>query len=163
MRDVHGSTRRTLVISVEQDSRSCDETFATAASLGLAEYVSVVHAPLERQMLGERETICYRLTGELQSLFTQLLPDFVFIDGPGPTTDPLSRFGTLPLCRQFVAPGSPFYLDDALRDRELEVGRLWSAIPGISVEGIYFVGHGLLTGRIGGVIGDNEQQVHATT
>jgi Methyltransferase domain len=148
MREVHGSTARTLVISVEEDSRSCEETFATAASLGLAEYVSIVHAPLERQILGGRETICYRLTGESRSLLAHQVPDFIFIDGPGPTTDPLSRFGTLPLCRQSVAPGSPFYLDDALRDRELEVGGLWSTIPGISVEGIYFVGHGLLAGRI---------------
>jgi predicted O-methyltransferase YrrM len=150
MREVHGSASRTLVISVEEDSRACEETYATAASLGLAELVSIVHAPLERQMIEGKETVCYRLTGELRSLIAYAHPDFVFVDGPAPTTDPLSRFGTLPLCRKLVAPGSPFYLDDALRDRELEVGRLWSAIPNISVEGVFFVGHGVLTGRIEG-------------
>jgi Methyltransferase domain len=150
MREVHGAESRTLVITVEEDAHSCEETYATVGSLGLAEHVSIVHAPLERQMIDGRETVCYRLTSELQAHLAGSLPDFVFVDGPAPTADPLSRFGTLPLCRQFVASGSPFFLDDALRDRELEVGRLWSATPGISVEGIFFVGHGLLTGRIEG-------------
>lgn len=148
MREAHGSAARTLVITVEEDAHSCEETYETVASLGLAEHVSIVHAPLERQMIHGRETVCYRLTGELRALLARSLPDFVFVDGPAPTADPLSRFGTLPLCRQFVASGSPFYLDDALRDRELQVGRLWSTIPGISVQGILFVGHGLLAGRI---------------
>jgi hypothetical protein len=154
MRELHGSPKRTFVVSVEEDGRCCEETFATAASLGLADHVSIVHAPLVRQMIAGRETICYRLTGELLSLLSNFHPDFVFIDGPGPTDDPLSRFGTIPLCQQFIAPGSPFYLDDALRDRELEVGRLWSTIPGISIEGVVFVGRGLLTGRIEGMMLD---------
>jgi hypothetical protein len=148
MREVHGPASGTLVVTVEEDARRCEETYAMAASMELAEHVSVVHAPLERQMIEGRETVCYRLTSELQSLLGNSHPDFVFIDGPGPTEDPLSRFGTLPLCREFLAPGSPFYLDDALRDRELEVGRLWSTVPGISVKGVYLVGHGLLTGRL---------------
>jgi predicted O-methyltransferase YrrM len=150
MREVHGSVNRTFVITVEEDSNRREETYARAASLGLAKHVSLVHAPLKRQMLKGRETICYQLTGELRSLLVHQPPEFVFIDGPGPTQDRLSRYGTLPLCQEFVAPGSSFYLDDALRDRELEAGRLWSAIPGISVQGLFFVGHGLLTGRIGG-------------
>jgi hypothetical protein len=148
MREAHGSPSRTLVITVEEDAHSCEKTYSTVASLGLAEYVSIVHAPLEKQIIDGRDTICYRLTSELRVLLARSLPDFVFIDGPAPTTDPLSRFGTVPLCREFVASDSPFYLDDALRDRELEVGRLWSALPGITVGGIFFVGHGLLTGRI---------------
>jgi hypothetical protein len=147
MREVHGSASRTFVVTLEEDARRCEETYATAASLGLAEHVSIVHAPLKRQMIEGRETLSYRLTGELQSLLAHLQPNFVFIDSPGPTTDPLSRFGTLPLFLEFVAPGSPFYLDDALRDRELEVGQLWSTIPGISVQRVIFIGHGLLTGR----------------
>jgi hypothetical protein len=147
MRDLHGPARRIFVVAIEEDDRRCEESYAIATSLGLGEHVSIVYAPLESQIIEGRETVCYRLTGELRSLLAHRLPDFVFIDGPGPTTDPLSRFGTLPLCRQFVGPGSSFYLDDALRDRELEVGRLWSKTPGISVEGMFFVGHGLLTGR----------------
>jgi hypothetical protein len=150
MREVHGSGRRTFVISVEEDAHSCEETYARLASLGLAEHVSIVHAPLDKQMIDGRETICYRFTSGLRALLARSLPDFVFIDGPGPTADPFSRFGTLPLCRQFVVPGSPFYLDDALRDNELEVGRLWSALTSISVGGVVFVGHGVLTGRIQG-------------
>jgi predicted O-methyltransferase YrrM len=150
MRGVRPSASGTLVVTIEEDARLCEETYATAASLGLAEHISIVHAPLERQMIEGRETVCYRLTGELRSLLAHPHPDFVFIDGPAPSTDPLSRFGTLPLVQEFVSPGSPFYLDDALRDRELEVGRLWSTMPNISVEGIFFVGHGLLTGRIEG-------------
>jgi hypothetical protein len=147
MRELHHPVSRRFVIAVEEDYRRCEEAYATATSLGLGEHVTIVHAPLEQQMIEGRETVCYRLTDELRSLLAHPLPDFVFIDGPGPTTDPLARFGTLPLCRQFVGPGASFYLDDALRDRELEVGRLWSTTPGIAVEGIFFVGHGLLTGR----------------
>ena len=150
MRELHGSASRTLVISIEEDAQSCEKSLSTAASLGVAEHVSIVHAPLEKQMIEGRETICYRLSRELRTLLAESPPDFLFIDGPGPTTDPLARFGTILLCRQFLAPGSPFYLDDALRDRELEVGQLWSTMSGISIEGIVFVGHGLLTGRIEG-------------
>jgi hypothetical protein len=163
MREVHGSANRIFVITVEEDSRRREETYATAASLGLAKHVSLVHAPLKRQMLEGRETVCYQLTRELRSLLMHQLPNFVFIDGPGPTHDRLSRYGTVPLCREFVAPGSPFYLDDALRDRELEVGQLWSTIPGISVQGIFFVGHGLLTGRIGEAKCDREERWLAVT
>jgi hypothetical protein len=149
MREVHGSTNQTFVVTVEENAHSCEETSATVACLGLTKHVSIVHAPLERQTIEGRETVCYRLTSELRSLLAHSLPDFVFVDGPGPTGDPLSRFGTLPLCRPFLAHGSSFYLDDALRDRELEVGRLWSTIPGFSIKGVFFIGHGLLTGRIG--------------
>jgi predicted O-methyltransferase YrrM len=149
MREVHGLAGRPLVVTIEEDADRCAETYATAARLGLAEHISVVHAPLEWQMIDGRKTLCYQLPGGIRSLLVDPHPDFLFVDGPAPTSDPLSRFGTLPLVRKFVLPGSLFYLDDALRDKELEVGRLWSTVSDISVEGIFLVGHGLLTGQIG--------------
>jgi hypothetical protein len=51
------------------------------------------------------------------------------------------------LLRPHLAPGTPFYLDDALTSYGLDAMREWSELPDFVVDGVSFVGHGLGAGR----------------
>jgi hypothetical protein len=39
-----------------------------------------------------------------------------------------------------------FYLDDALTDSALESAKRWEDIPGVRIQGVALVGHGVLVG-----------------
>lgn len=72
--------------------------------------------------------------------------DWIIIDGPGGPDK--CRQNTLPVLMQYSAPRCRWWLDDALRDGEMEVLRDWEKMPGITVEGIIPVGKGLGTGTV---------------
>ena len=82
---------------------------------------------------------------EFVRLVGAIRPTFVVIDGPATETD---RFGTLPLIRPYVKANALFYLDDALRDGELDVARRWARLPYVEVNGIYLTEKGLLQGNV---------------
>src|SRR5258708_5668857 len=60
------------------------------------------------------------------------------------------RHSTLPMALPLMAPNATLFLDDALRDAELDIAASWSKLPRVHIAGIVLYGHGLLTGRVGG-------------
>ena len=91
------------------------------------------------------QTSCYSLPTEFVQTIAALRPGFVVIDGPTTETD---RFGTVPLIRPYLKTNALFYLDDALRDGELDLARRWARLPYIEVNGIYLTEKGLLQGNV---------------
>ena len=73
--------------------------------------------------------------------------DLVFIDGPGKAGGAFARWAVLLTVLPLLPDGFRFYLDDALSDSALESARLWDELPGVEVEGVALVGHGVLVGE----------------
>ena len=48
-----------------------------------------------------------------------------------------------------LARPTPFVMDDAYRDAELEIGDRWQTEAQIEIDGILVIGRGLLVGRLG--------------
>ncbi len=79
--------------------------------------------------------------------------DLLFIDGPrmgAPGGTAWSRLPTLPFFRPWLRAGALVVLDDALRDMELEIIRLWEREGLVQPLGVSLAGQGLYLGRIPG-------------
>jgi hypothetical protein len=148
LHELHGRGRAPYVVALEEDAVYAEKTARLLASLGLAPAARVIHVPVRPIRIDGRETRCYALTDELlEGVLAGASPDLVLVDGPSVPAGG-SRFATLPLARSFLQPGARFFLDDALRDHELEVAVLWRRSPGIVVEGLHLIGKGILAGRV---------------
>jgi hypothetical protein len=136
------------LLSIEQDEVELKRTVQLLDSYGMSSASRVVHCPLVSGMAGPRPTVFYDLTriphedirwlGEIE---------FVLIDGPfgkGPC-----RYGTVKQIGQHVKPGARFAMDDALREKELFTGYMWSQ-EGFIIDGIHMVGEGVMTGTFPG-------------
>lgn len=136
-----------VVISIEQDRKFVARTTHLLREMGLVDRVRLTCRQLRRQIVAGRETLCYDLS-------TELTPEFVpregsgliLVDGPAGGGD--VRFGTIPLIQPYLPDETPFFLDDALRDDELQVADAWAKLPGFAVHGIRVVGEGLLVGSV---------------
>lgn len=139
------------LVSIDQS-----ETFAAATRdlldrAGVAGLVTLLVAEPAEMTVHGRHTRCYGLdAARLAETLAGRSVNLVVIDGPvagGPDGDAAARFATVPLLRSVAAPGAPFVLDDALRDGELEIARVWAALPYVEIHGLKAVGKGLLVGR----------------
>jgi predicted O-methyltransferase YrrM len=149
MQELHGNSSREYVTSVEQDLGVAKRTHELLKALDLGANARIVHSPLREQTIEGHDTACYDISDAvLKALASEAPPDFVVIDGPA--AKPGQRFGTLPLVESVLKPGARFFLDDALRMGEIEVGRLWSRRPHVRVDGIHLFGKGLLVGQFTG-------------
>lgn len=147
MRTIHPNAPMILVYSIEQSAEFAAQTRQKLDEFGLADYVKVDHFPLVNQVVEGEETVCYDLTANrLKQLLGGVRPDFCLIDGPIWSTS--SRLATVPQVKEFLSPGAQFFLDDALRDRELQIARSWSRLPYLRVAGVHLVGKGILNGEL---------------
>jgi len=147
MQELHGDSDRVYVFSIEQDASFAEETTQLLEALQLDKNVRIIHAPLQPQVIEGIQTTCYNLPiGFLKTVLGNYCPGLVMIDGPAAESN--ARFGTLPLVRRFLAPKAWFFLDDALRDEELEVAQLWKRLRYIRINGVYLNGKGLLVGQV---------------
>jgi hypothetical protein len=145
MYETHGPDGGTYICSLEQDADVIERTMKRLRALGLEKHVQIFHAPLSWQVIEGVRTSCYSLPQSFVDTIAALRPSFVVIDGPASETD---RFGTLPLIRPYLDTNSQFYLDDALRDGELDVAKNWARLPYVQVNGIYLTEKGLLLGNL---------------
>jgi hypothetical protein len=145
MHETHGPSGGTYVCSLEQDLGVIERTVPRLRAMGLEKHVQIFHAPLSWQVIEGVKTSCYSLPRSFMETIATLRPGFVVIDGPATETD---RFGTLPLIRPYLNPNARFYLDDALRDGELDVAENWARLPYVQVNGIYLTEKGLLLGNL---------------
>jgi methyltransferase family protein len=147
MRELHGDSDRVRVISLEQDRNVVERTVERLKALGTVRNVKLFHAPVVPQTLEGAVSTCYSLPEEFLRLMDSLRPDFAVIDGPAAEG---GRFGTLPLVRPYLSPNTRFYLDDALRDSEIDIAERWSRLPYIQLHGVYINEKGMLLGEARG-------------
>jgi predicted O-methyltransferase YrrM len=133
------------VYSIEQDRDHAQAVTTRLSQLGLGRLVKVIYAPLQGQMIEGIFLRCYQLPAEVGTLLSDKV-DFIVIDGPA--AEDGARFGTLPLVKSYIKGDAVFFLDDALRDGELQTGWLWSKLPYVDVWGVYLIGKGLLAGLV---------------
>lgn len=146
MRELHGKTAATTLYSIEQDPMYLQRTRTLLERMGLDGNVRLACRPLSDVYLWGRTTTCYDITESFLDEFLQgVRPDLVVIDGPAAGEG--GRLGTLPLVWHRIASGARIFLDDALRDSELEIARRWRELPQVEIEGIRLIGHGLLVGQ----------------
>src|SRR5262245_36905 len=138
---------RPAVVSVEENAGFCAKSRAVLAELGLEELASVHHAPLERAEIAGRGVNVYDRPPQVLAEVDAERPDLVFIDGPGKAGGRTARWAVLHTVLPLLPNGFRFYLDDALLDWALESGRLWNELPGVHVDGVTLVGHGVLVGE----------------
>jgi predicted O-methyltransferase YrrM len=147
MRDLHGERGGIRVFSIEQDEGTASAVTRDLDREGLRDMVRLVTAPVAPRAVWGRTVDTYQISDEeMGDLLDSARPDLVMIDGPAGR--PGARFGTLPSVVDHVMPGALFYLDDALRRGELEVGAAWARSERIKVSGVHLVGRGLLAGRV---------------
>ena len=146
MRELHGISKGALVFSVEEKWEYFEKTLSMLKVTDLESLVQVVHAPLRSQRVDDLETVCYDLFPILPQLLGPKRPDFCLIDGPNSTLG--SRCGTLPLVRKFLAKNARFYMDDALRDEEIDIACRWARLAGLKVDGIALLARGMLRGTV---------------
>ena len=147
MRELYGmGTPR--VYSVEQDAEQTATTQSRLAAAGLAGMAKVLHAPLVEQTIEQQDVLCYELgSAALAGFLGDIRPDFTFVDGPAAPGHPDVRFGTLPLVKEHVVAGSPFWLHDGFRPEETEVANRWAALRYLNVVGLRPIGAGLIEGH----------------
>ena len=88
----------------------------------LEEYASVVHAPLEKQIIMGEEYLWY----SLDQLPDKAI-DMLVIDGPSGFIQKHSRYPALPLLFTKISKHCVVFLDDAARQDEREIIAFWMA------------------------------------
>ncbi len=147
MKEMYGEDRkRVCVYSIEQNYEFALSTEGMLLRLGLNDYAKVFWAPVEAQMIEGARRDCYRMSTDLINELKSVRPDFLVVDGPAGKKG--MRFGTLPLIKDSAASGARFFLDDALRDEELEISSMWRKLDYLDVDGVHILGKGLLAGKV---------------
>jgi hypothetical protein len=145
MAALHGENRP-RVFSIDESQDYLDETRQMLDQVGLGDCARLAHREVREQVICGHVTACYDLDEGFLRSFLPTAPDLVFIDGPsgGGTV----RFGTLPLVLGHLDRRCTFFLDDALRQDEIQVASLWQEFQEIEFVAVHVVGHGLLEGKI---------------
>jgi predicted O-methyltransferase YrrM len=114
---------RGRILSLEQDARYARTSMQYLHDHGLADAARIVHAPIRQVALGARSWEWYDTAalGDLASV------DMLIVDGPLQQGQPrrLLRYPALPLLLDRLSPDAVVVLDDASREDETAVVRLW--------------------------------------
>jgi predicted O-methyltransferase YrrM len=146
MQALHGGSGGVYVYSIEQSAEVVASTLCRLQALRLEQHVRMFHAPLVLQTIEGVSARCYSLPRNFESAIADVHPDFVVIDGPAAQDG--ARFGTLPLIRRYLSSGARFYLDDALRDGEIDIAERWARLPYVQVNVVRLTEKGLLLGEV---------------
>ncbi|MDH4152412.1 MAG: glycosyltransferase [Nitrospira sp.] len=157
MKRVHGASARPPIFSIDQSLSYIERTKSLLDRHGLAGQVRFLQADLVFQTVRSRVIRCYHLPhGVLEEFFGGARPEIVLVDGPAGENG--IRFGTVPLVREFLASGARVFLDDGLRDSELDTADLWNQLGYVQWQGVRWEGKGLLSGRVRPVFSPPLQQ-----
>lgn len=147
MERLYGASHTPHVFSIDQSPSYLERTRELLQSHGLGAQVRFLQAELIPQAIGSCVTRCYGLSPrELERFFEGARPDLVIVDGPAGENG--VRFGTIPLVRDRLASNARIYLDDGLRDSELDTADRWSRLGYVRWDGIRWEGKGLWSGRV---------------
>jgi len=150
LNDLHAGTDvKPHYVSVDQSREYLDETEIMLKKAGVAAFVNLVQMDIRSFRVGENSVHpCYDFDeGKLHAAFDGVKPDFVIIDGPVGKNHPFARLLTMPLARAYASKNALFFLDDALRDSELEIMQSWQAFNDFEVCGVKCVSKGVMVGR----------------
>lgn len=109
------------VIALEHDASYAERNRQLLADHGLSEFAVVVHAPLVKHVIDNREWQWY----DLSRVDLDAPIDLLLVDGPPDTTQALARWPALPLLQARLAPRATVFLDDGDRADERETARRW--------------------------------------
>jgi ubiquinone/menaquinone biosynthesis C-methylase UbiE len=144
---LHGHSSTPRVFSIDQSMAHIEQIQGMLRQHHLADAVRFLHADLRLQTIGSRAVRCYALPSEtLDEFLGGIQPEMILIDGPAGETG--IRFGTVPLVNNVVAPHAVVYLDDGLRDSELDTADQWNRLGYVQWKGIRWEGKGLLSGSV---------------
>ena len=135
------------LLSFEEDGRFAERTRELLAGCSAGEAAEVVTAPLVEMTLGGLTTRCYGFDTNLRRKIAALDPDLVVIDGPSGAAGG-SRLAIAIEIAPLLNRRTPFVMDDAFRDAELEIAGRWRADPQIEVDGLLILGRGFLMGHL---------------
>lgn len=135
------------VVSLEEDATYVARTVGWLERAKLTGVARVLHAPLVEQRIDGFLTSCYWVDGcRLEAELNGARANLLVVDGP--VARGMRRFGTIPLLNRFLEAGAKFYLDDAFRDWELQIARMWLRAGYVNVWGIHPFPKGLLVGSV---------------
>lgn len=157
MNRLHGPSDRAYVYSIDQSATYIQKAKDLLARHGLLRHVRFLQADLIDQQIGSVNTTCYHLPAPvLHRFFEGVHPDCVVIDGPAGHNG--VRFGTIPLVRNYVSSRASIFLDDGLRDSELDTADQWERLQYVHWDGMRWSGKGLLCGTVASAPTDSARQ-----
>lgn len=119
------------IYSLEEDEKWHTVMTSTIAHEGLADYVTILHAPLEANP--ESDAPWYSLVVARQILEQAEQIDLLLVDGPKSVAT-LSRYPALPFFASSLHQESLIVLDDSKRKNELAVIARWGETHRIDVQ-----------------------------
>ncbi|HEX7767647.1 MAG TPA: class I SAM-dependent methyltransferase, partial [Nitrospira sp.] len=147
MNRLHGPSDRAYVYSIDQSATYIQKAKDLLARHGLLRHVRFLQADVIDQQIGSVNTTCYHLPAPvLHRFFEGVHPDCVVIDGPAGHNG--VRFGTIPLVRNYLSSQASVFLDDGLRDSELDTAEQWELLQYVRWDGMRWSGKGLLCGAV---------------
>jgi len=117
------SNNRGVLYSLEHDPKYALKTSKTITEHNLEDYVKVEIAELNTYTIEEKQWKWYGY--DLALLPNKI--DLLIIDGPPGSTQKLARYPALPLLYKYLAKGCVIILDDAVREDEKEIMKMWAA------------------------------------
>ena len=108
------------VLSLENGAEYAEKTRKDLKSFGLEQYAEVIHAPLHKVIINDREYDWYHL----EALHAVSI-DMLVIDGPSGFTQKHVRYPAIPMLYDRLSHESVIYLDDASRGDEKEIVEMW--------------------------------------
>lgn len=114
------------IISVDHEARFRDMTLATLTTHGLADRVTLVHAPLVPVKTGAFESQWYDpnvIQAALRASGAKI--GMLLVDGPPGMQQKLARYPAFPQLREYLAADAVVLVDDAKREDEQEMVRQW--------------------------------------
>lgn len=116
------------VISLDHEQEYASRTQQALEAYGLDEIATVIYSPLVSYQLNGEQYQWYEV-GQLEEVAINML----IIDGPPGPMQKHSRYPVLPILFSRLADGCNIFLDDASRDDEREIVRMWERqFPGLT-------------------------------
>lgn len=145
LKEIHGEGAGIRYITLEESADVANKMTASIAKCGFQRFARILNLPLAETQAGGRRSKWYDLDDvQLRDITGGQPIDMILLDGPSGNHG--SRFAAVPILHPHVRKGTCFFLDDALRDNELEIGRQWAELPYVEMLGLKAVGKGMLAG-----------------
>ncbi len=111
------------LIAIEHEQKYLEQSQSMINVHGLNDFVSIIHAPIKEYAIGGKKWLWYEDT-VMKSLPEKSI-DFLLIDGPPESLQPLSRYPAIPLLYKYIRKDALAILDDANRPGEKEIMEKW--------------------------------------
>jgi len=119
------------VVALEHDPLYAQRTREVIQEHGLAEFATVIHAPLVKHRIGDEEFPWY----DTRAVHDLGMIDLLVVDGPPDNIRTLARYPAVPLLRHRLSTGARVLLDDGARNDERVSAQRWAAEhPGTTLE-----------------------------